>query len=537
MDRFLSALRSAALLAVVAGFVGLAVQGEAVAKDGGTLTIARAADSESLDPKLATTAMSLWVYTNIYDTLVEDDQQLKPRPGLATSWDQISPTTMRFHLRQGVKFHDGTPFNADAVKFTFDRALDKNSPARGLSVAGPISDVKVVDDYTVDISTSQPYGPMLKSVSLTMVFGIVSPTAVKKYGAEFGRNPVGTGPFSFASWQANSAITLNRNAEYWGGAPHIDKLVFKVIPEANSQVLAFGAGEIDGIASPDANLIARLKSDDTANVDQVPGLRMLYVGFNTQRPVFSDVRVRRAFNHAVNTQAIANQVMRGNAVSAKGYLPEPVFGFFDAGTYKYDPAEAKRLLSEAGWKLGSDGKLQKDGQPLSVNFWGYTGRDPNSRLIAEAIQGELAKIGVSVNLRIWDYPQLSSAIWQEHPKTGPATTAYDMYMLGWTTITGDPDFTLYGTVSDISIPPEGLNANFWAPPEYMEQLKKGRFSTNPNDRIAAYKSAQQMLHDAAIWIPLIVLKQTAVFKKQVTGFSMHPVEFYMLKMKDVSLSK
>ena len=170
--------------------------------------------------------------------------------------------------------------------------------------------------------------------------------------------------------------------------------------------------------------------------------------------------------------------------------------------YDYNPAKAKQLLAQAGWVPAAGGRLQKNGADLLVNFWGYTGRDPNSRLIAEAIQGELAEIGVDVRLRIWDYAQLSSALWQNTPKSGPAATGYDMFMLGWTTITGDADFTLYGNISDISEPPNGLNATFWAPPAYMDALKAGRFSTNQLARRAAYKTAQQMLHAAAIWCPL-----------------------------------
>src|SRR5262245_57949844 len=153
------------------------------------VTIARTAEAPSLDPHQATAAPSVYVYANIFDTLVVQDRDLSLKPGLAERWEQTSPTTWRFHLRRGVTFHDGTPFNAQAVKFTFDRVLDKKTPARGLSMAGPISGATVVDDYTVDISTPEPYGPFLHSMSEVFVFGIVSPAAVEKYGADFGRNP------------------------------------------------------------------------------------------------------------------------------------------------------------------------------------------------------------------------------------------------------------------------------------------------------------------------------------------------------------
>jgi peptide/nickel transport system substrate-binding protein len=529
-------LVSAAVFGAVA-LTGMTEARGAEPKDGGTLTIAKAADAVSLDPYVATAGPSVWVYSNIYDTLVIEDRELGVQPGLAESWEQPSPTTWRFHLRKGVKFHDGTPFNAEAVKFTFDRALNPDKPARGLSMAGPISGVKVVDAHTVDISTPEPFGPFLQAMSEVFVFGIISPTAVAKHGEEYGRNPVGTGPFKFESWEKNSQVVLARNEDYWGGKPHLEKLVFKVIPEASSQVIAFGANEVDGIMSPEASLLPRLQADTDAAVYQVPGLRLLHVGMNTKRPITSDVRIRRALNHAINRKALAEQLLKGTATPAEGYLPRQVFGFHDAGFYNYDPEKAKALFAEAGWTPGSDGKLQKDGQPLSVSFWGYTGRDPNSRLIGEAVQGELERAGVTVNLRIWDYSQLGSALWKEMPKEGPHATEYDLFMLGWTTITGDADFTLYGTLSDISIPPEGLNATFWAPDEYMAAIRKGRFSTDPDERKAAYKKAQEMLYENAVWIPLVVLNQVVAFKKNVKNYEPHPVEYYMLLAKDVWLDK
>lgn len=525
-------------LAAATGSTAVAIP-EAVSAattDAGTLTIARSSDSVSLDPTLATAAPSVWVFSNIFETLVREDRDLSIRPALAESWEVAGPSTWRFHLRKGVEFHDGTPFDAAAVKFTFDRALNPKAPARGLSMAGPISEATVVDPYTVDISTRHAFGPTLQSLSEVFVFGIVSPSAVQKYGEDFGHHPVGTGPFRFVSWTENSQIILQRNDRYWDQKPAITNLIFRVIPDPNSQVLAFKAKEIDGILSPDANAIAVLRREPSATVYEIPGLRMLYVGFNTQRPVFSDVRVRQAFNHAIDTHAIAERLLRGTATPATGYLPKQTFGYFDAGTYDYNPAKAKQLLAQAGWVPAAGGRLQKNGADLLVNFWGYTGRDPNSRLIAEAIQGELAEIGVDVRLRIWDYAQLSSALWQNTPKSGPAATGYDMFMLGWTTITGDADFTLYGNISDISEPPNGLNATFWAPPAYMDALKAGRFSTNQLARRAAYKTAQQMLHAAAIWCPLVVLDEVTVFSNRVKGYAPNPVEYYMALMNGVTVN-
>ena len=172
-----------------------------------------------------------------------------------------------------------------------------------------------------------------------------------------------------------------------------------------------------------------------------------------------------------------------------------------------------------------------------MNFWGYEPAvTPSSRLIGEVVQSDLQKIGVTVNLRIWEYAQLNTAIWQEHPKAGAAATEYDMFMLGWGTITGDADFTFYGTLSDLSIPPLGLNGTFWAPKPYMDLLEKARFSTDPAERKTAYRTAQQMLHENAIWAPLVVLNQIVVLRNDVKGYKVHPVEYYALRMREVSVA-
>ncbi|MCB0075439.1 MAG: hypothetical protein KDE20_28495, partial [Caldilineaceae bacterium] len=201
-----------------------AAPAEAAATTGGTLVIARPTDAVGLDPKVETTSPGNWVMSNIYENLVKLDTDLTFQPALAESWEQVEPDRWRFNLRQGVKFHDGTDFNADAVKFSIERIKNPDDPGRSASNLRPIIAVEVVDDYTVDIVTDGAYGPLLNIMSLVYATGIVSPAAVEQYGEDFTRNPVGTGPFKFVEWRTNDQIVIERNEDYWGEPAPLDQV-------------------------------------------------------------------------------------------------------------------------------------------------------------------------------------------------------------------------------------------------------------------------------------------------------------------------
>src|SRR5947207_8043834 len=199
-------------------------------KRGGTLTIVRPTDPVSLDPNLETTAPGAWVYFNMLEGLLTLDEKMQIKPVLATSYEVLSPTKVRFKLRPGVRFHDGTPFNAAAVKFTFDRALRGTPPARWASLAGSLAGAEVVDDLTVDVVTKESYGPILRTLAMYCM-GMVSPTAVQKMGSDFSRAPLGTGPFKFVEWKTNTHVIIERNPAYSGDSATADRAVSNLVPE------------------------------------------------------------------------------------------------------------------------------------------------------------------------------------------------------------------------------------------------------------------------------------------------------------------
>src|SRR5262245_7803877 len=318
-------IRAALTGALVMGLLAVSRPADAQ-KRGGTLTIVRPTDPVSLDPHTETTAPGAWVYYNILEPLIYLDEKMTIQPKLATSYEVMSPTKVRFKLRPGVKFHDGTPFNAAAVKFTFERAFKSTPPARWASLAGPISGAEVVDDLTVDIVTKEPYGPILRTMAMLYV-SIVSPTAVQKQGEGFLRAPVGTGPFKFVEWKTNTHVIIERNPDYWGEKPLLDRVVFKVVPEEGARMIALQTGDADMVMFPSPSQLPTFRKDAKYTVHEAPGLRVVYIGFNAKQPPLDDVRVRQALLQAVDRKAIIDNIVEGLGVAAKSVLSPGVFGY------------------------------------------------------------------------------------------------------------------------------------------------------------------------------------------------------------------
>src|SRR5947207_7110497 len=356
-------------------------------KRGGTLTSVRPTDRVSLAPQLETTAPGACVYFNMLEPLLTMDEKMQIRPALATGYEVLSPTKVRFKLRPGVKFHDGTPLNAVAVKFTFNRALRGTPPARWASLAGSLSGAEVVDDLTVDVVTKEPYGPILRTLAMYCM-GMVSPTAVQKMGADFSRAPVGTGPFKFVEWKTNTHVIIERNPDYWGDKALVARAVFKVVPDEGARMIALQTGDADMVLFPSPAQLPALRRDAKYTVHETTGIRVVFVGMHAGLPPLDDVRVRRALLHAVDRQAILDNIMEGSAGPARGVLAPGVFGYKDMQLdrlYPFDRARARALLAQAGFTPGPDGIMQKGGQRLSLSWIAARGRSPKDAEIPEAV--------------------------------------------------------------------------------------------------------------------------------------------------------
>jgi len=511
-----------AALALAAAAPPVSAQGEKP-KTGGTLVIGRPTDAISLDPHKATTAPEVWVYGNIFETLVTLDEKMQVRPVLAERWERVNDRTMRFHLRKGVTFHDGTPFNAAAVKYTLDRVLDPKTPARGRSWLGPVTGATVVDDATVDVLTSAPFGPLLNHLTMVFVVGIVSPDAVKKLGDDFGRNPIGTGPFRFEEWKSNQSITLARNDRYWGPKAYLDRVVFRVIPEESARTIAYDRGDVDVLLRAAPIELERLRRDKRTQVNETSGLRIIYVGLNGSMPPLDDARVRRAVAHAIDVRGINSYVVENAMLPARSVIAPMVFGFKDTQLpekYAYDPARARKLLAEAGYAPGADGVLRKAGKPLELTFWASEGRDLKDREISEAVLEQLTKIGVKVNFQRMEWGAYLNALRAEKPP-------YNLFALGWVTMTGDGDFGLYATFHSANIPPRGTQATHYRNPGVDRALDEARASLDPAVRAAAYGRALDQITSDVVWVPIYQTKETVVLRSHVRGYVGHPAEYYL----------
>jgi len=509
----------AAALAGLLAFWAFAGSAEAQ-KPGGTLTIVRPTDPVSLDPQLETTAPGAWVYYNLLEPLLTLDEKMQIQLKLASAYEVLSPTRVRFKLRPGVRFHDGTPLTAADVKFTFDRALRGTPPARWASLAGPLAGAEVVDDLTVDVVTREPYGPILRTLAMVYT-GIVSPTAVQKMGDAFSRAPVGTGPFRFVEWRTNTHVIIERNPEYWGPKAWLERVVFKVVPEEGARMIALQTGDADMVLLPSPPQLPALRRDPRYAVHEVVGGRVVFVGMHAGLPPLDDVRVRSALLHAVDRKAILDNIMEGSAVAARGVLAPGVFGFKDMHLdqlYPFDRARARALLTQAGWTPGPDGILQKGGQRLSLSWIAARGRYPKDGEITEAVQAMFREVGIEarVEFRDWAtvFTQLRGATLNQH-----------LFTLGWVTTNADADYSLYALFHSKQVPPAGWNTSRYANPRVDVLLEQARRSLNQPERERLYGEVQDILAREMVWIPIYNTKEIVVTRAHVKGFTVHPVEY------------
>ena len=495
-----------------------------------TLVVSIAADPTGLDPEAVLNNTSGFVMATIYDGLIRyKPGTVEVEPGLAQSWD-VSPDalTYTFHLRKGVKYHDGTPFNAQALIATLDRQLNKNDP-NYIGNSGPVQNLadftygavasyRAVDDNTVEFKMKEPSAALL--ASLAMVWnGVVSPTAAAKLGKEFRNHPVGSGPFIFREWRQRDQVVLDANPDYWKGKPKVDRLVFKEYPDAQAALLALKRGEVQIMGDVATPVIASIRSDPSLVLLTQPGLAINGMAMPNDVPPFTDKRVRQALNYAVDKEAIDKALFGGLATPMVSPLPEAQWGFDKTMTgYKYDPAKAKELLAAAGVQPG-----------LKVELLAYStprGYNPAGPDLAVALQGYFQKVGIEAEVRKLDIGAFLAQV-----RSGKYQ---GMFLSGFSGDNGDPD-NFMDSLFNPKRMPVGDTSHYQneAVGKLMEEAAR---LPDPEKRLALYKTIQRQIMDDAPWVFVNSVLQVRAARKEVKGFGLNPTQMFF-DMDQVSVEK
>lgn len=479
------------------------------------LAVGQIAEPQSMDPHVVTATNDFRILVNLYDGLVRfKSGTLEVEPALAESWE-ISPDgrTYTFRLRQGVTFHDGTPFDAEAVKYNFDRMLDDAHPEHD---TGPfplsfffatIAQTEVVDAQTVRFQLSEPYAPFLSNLAYPTGL-IVSPTAVRSQRGEFGRAPVGTGPFRFRVWESNRQVALEANPDYWDGAPTLRGVVFRPITDANARVSEMLAGNLDLMVEVPPDALATFRADSLYAVQEQAGPHLWFLILNTKEPPFNDVRMRQAINYAINKESLVNDVLQGTATVPAGPIPAAFAWAYDdqVQPYPYDPDRAKALIAEAG--QGGDIRLT-----FLVAESGSGMLDPVA--MATAIQADLAAVGITAEIETYEW---NTYLGMVNPGLEGRAAMAEM---AW--MTNDPDTLPYLTLRSEAMPDQGgFNSGYYSNPELDRLLEQARQTTDQAERGALYKQVQRLVHDEAPWAFVASWKQNAVTTGQVGNFQLQP---------------
>ena len=511
-------------LAVVALLLGAGAPAPAAAQPAGTLVVGLVAEPVNLDPAQVTDLNSNRVGRRIVETLVTfPDESTQVVPGLAESW-AISKDGLKytFKLRKGVSFHDGTPLNAEAVKFSIERQIIPEHPFNKLGkypfanyFFGNVKAVEAVDPQTVEFILKEPRASFL-AVLTAGAASIVSPTAVRKLGVDYPLTPVGTGPFKFVAWDRGQRVVLEKNAGYWKHPVKIDRVIYRPIVEGQARLTELLTGALDLIVDTPPDFVPQLESNPKVMVLKQVGVHVWYLGINNQKKPFDDKRVRQALNYAVNKEALVRDVLKGTGSFSRGPVLPNTWGA-DAAlkAYPYDPERAKKLLAEAGYPSGFSTTLwvpeSGSGMQLPV-------------AMSTVIQSNLKAVGVNVALQTMEWGAYLAKL---------RTKEQDLFALSWMAGNEDPDLVMYPLLHSSQWTPNGPNRALYKNEKYDELLHQARLTTDQKKRAELYREAQRILVDDAPWVFVDHEIQTAAHAKRVQGFKLHPS--FDLRVETISL--
>jgi peptide/nickel transport system substrate-binding protein len=467
----------------------------------GTVTFLMDAAPTNLDPRIGADAYSEHVHGLIFSSLLGRDNKMNPTPDLAESWEIPDPLTYVFHLRHGVKFHDGRALTSADVKYTFETILagPLKTPKRGSLKT--VASIEAPDAYTVIFHLKEPHASLLWTVT-TPGIGIVPAGS----GADFPQHPIGTGPFKFVSYTVDEQIVLARNSEYFGAPPQIQDLHMKIVTDALVRALELKKGSADTtINSLTPDMAVTLAKEPGVRVDQQPGASLAYLSFNFEDPILGKREVRQALAYATDRETIIKYLLRGQARPASSLLPTNHWAFdADVPQYGFDPQRAEALLDQAGLKRGADG--------VRVHLTLKTSTDESVRLVSEAIAEQWKRVGVALDLRPLEFATLYVDI---------TRGTFQIYALRWVGANNDPDIFEY-VFSSKKIPPDGANRGRYRNVELDALLDQARVETDREKRKELLYEIQKIVATDEPYINLWYVDNVCVHRERLSNIQMSP---------------
>ncbi len=473
--------------------------------DPNTLVMVIESSPTNLDPRVGVDAQSERIDELLFDSLVRRDDHFNLQPWLADSWEIPDAQTYIFHLHHGVRFHNGQLLTARDVKWTFDSLLSGKIRSAKTSTYAPVDHIEAPDDHTIIFHLKEPFAPMLWNLSDGAI-GIVP------YGSgnDFNRQPIGSGPFRFVRGQMDKEVVIERNPDYWATPAKLERVEFKVIPDATTRALELRKRSADiALNSLVADTVVALESDRDLTVTQTPGTIYAYLAMNLRDPILKDVRVRRAIAYAINVEPIIHYLLRDQARPAYSVLPPQHWAYdADVAKYPYDPARARQILDDAGYPA-------KNG--IRFQFTMKTSTDESTRLLAAVLQQQLREVGIALDIRTFEFATFFADV---------TKGAYQIHSLRWVGGSNlDPD--IFEHIFDSgSFAPKRANRTFYSSPRVDELIREGRSTIDQQKRKLIYDEVQRIIADDLPYINLWYLDNVLVHTKRVREIELSPAGNY-----------
>lgn len=500
---------SPALLHRTAGaLLAAALLGSAASALAADVVLAIGRQPETLDPYNTNTTMTTAVTKSFYEGLFQFDKDLNIRNVLAESHEvSADGLVYTFKLRAGVKFHDGTDFNAEAVKVNLDRVLDPANKLLRLKQFDRIKSVDVINPLTVRITLTQPFSPFIHTLAHASA-AMISPTALKKMGKDIAFHPVGTGPFEFVEWKQTEAIRGKKFAGYWKkGYPKIDNIHWKPVLENSTRAAMLQTGEADFAFPLPYEQASQLEKSGKVRVQSSPSIIARFLSFNMLQKPFDDLRVRQAIGYAINKEALVKVAFNGHASVAEGFVPQGVEYAVQTGAVPYNPQKARELLAQAGFPNGFE----------SVLWSGYA--DSTSQKVIQFIQQQLQQVGIKLKVQALEAGQRAEMVdsWQD-----PKTAKVRLYYIGWSSSMGTADWALRPLFVTDSWAPKLANYSFYSNKVVDDAVANALLTTSTTELASLYKTAQEQLARDLPRIPLVTEKNLSGYSQRLSGVYVMP---------------